>query len=202
MPETRSEASRLQGRLIILHNRARVYGHSMADRGTSPAEREIAGADWGSARTQIEKTEKELEEAKRLIEELEEKLGAETSTKDDSSAAESLEQEIGGGVFREELVRSINDAHTRLIETRKEFVAAADALTKNERRLKRENAESLLEARNERSMMLYLEGILDNPDHHKLVEEKSQAELAHYEARMEVERLELLVRLLEATAKE
>ena len=115
-----------------------------------------------------------------------------------------MDQEIriGAGVFREELVKSINDAHTCLIETHKEFVEAADALTKNERRLKSENAESLLEARNERSMMLYLEGILDNPDHHQFVERKSRAELAHYEARMEVERLELLVRLLEATAKE
>jgi hypothetical protein len=80
-------------------------------------------------------------------------------------------------------------------------VAATDALVEHERRARVENADTLLEAKNERTAALYLDGILDTLEHAGLVSAKRAAELAHYEARLGVERLELVVRLLEATKK-
>jgi hypothetical protein len=100
----------------------------------------------------------------------------------------------------EGLAGEISRAYERLTATRRELVAATDALSDHERGAKVENADTLLEAKNECTASLYLEGILDTPEHAKLVSTKRRAELAHYEARLEVERLELLVRLLEATA--
>ncbi len=99
------------------------------------------------------------------------------------------------------LAGEISRAHERLAGTRRELVAATDALSDHERRAKVENADTLLEAKNERTASLYLEGILDTPEHAELVSAKRRMELAHYEARLEVERLELLVRLLEASPR-
>lgn len=101
-----------------------------------------------------------------------------------------------------ELAGEVSTAYERLVGTRRELVAATDTLSDHERRAKVENADTLLEAKNERTASLYLEGILDTPEHADLVSTKRRAELAHYEARLEVERLELLVRLLEATAND
>lgn len=99
-----------------------------------------------------------------------------------------------------ELTGEISAAYGRLVRTRRGLVAATDALSDHERRAKVENADTLLEAKNERTASLYLDGILATPEHTELLSEKRRAELAHYEARLEVERLELLVRLMEATA--
>ncbi len=99
----------------------------------------------------------------------------------------------------EGLAGEISRAYESLASTRRELVAATDALSDHERRAKVENADTLLEAKNERTAALYLEGILDTPEHAELVSTKRGAELAHYEARLEVERLGLLVRLLEAS---
>lgn len=99
----------------------------------------------------------------------------------------------------EGLAGEISRAYERLAGTRRELVAATDALSDHERRAKVENADTLLEAKNERTASLYLDGILDTPEHADLVSTRRGAELVHYEARLEVERLELLVRLLETT---
>lgn len=99
------------------------------------------------------------------------------------------------------LADEISRAYERLVGTRRELVAATDALSDHERGAKVENADTLLEAKNERTASLYLDGILDTPEHVELVSTKRRAELAHYEARLEVERLELLVRLLEASPR-
>ncbi len=99
----------------------------------------------------------------------------------------------------ERLAGEISRAYERLAGTRRELVAATDALSDHERGAKVENADTLLEAKNERTASLYLEGILDTPEHLELLSAKRRTELAHYEARLEVERLELLVRLLEAS---
>lgn len=101
----------------------------------------------------------------------------------------------------EVLAGEISRAYERLAETRRETVEATGALSEHERRARVENADILLEAKNERTASLYLEGILDTPEHADLLSAKRRAELAHYEARLEVERLELLVRLLEASAR-
>jgi hypothetical protein len=105
----------------------------------------------------------------------------------------------GTGLEAGALAGEISRAYERLRGTRRELVAATDALSDHERRAKVDNADTLLEAKNERTASLYLDGILDTPEHADLVSAKRAAELAHYEARLEVERLELLVRLLEAT---
>ena len=99
----------------------------------------------------------------------------------------------------EELAAEISQAHERLRGTRRDLVAATDRLSEYERRARVDNADTLLEAKNERTASLYLDGILDTPEHADLASAKRAAELAHYEARLEVERLELLGRLLEAT---
>ncbi len=103
---------------------------------------------------------------------------------------------------REGLAGRINSAYEHLETTHRDSVNAAEALAAYERRAKVENAEILLEARNERSMNIYLAGILDTPQYLELSEKKTRTKLAHYEARVEVERLELLVRLLEVTVSE
>jgi hypothetical protein len=99
------------------------------------------------------------------------------------------------------LAGEISRAYERLGSTRRELVEKSGELAEHERRAKVENAETLLEAKNERTASLYLEGILDSPEHAGLLSAKRRAELAHYEARLEVERLELLVRLLEASGR-
>lgn len=97
-----------------------------------------------------------------------------------------------------DLAEDISRAYGRLTETRRDLVSATDALSDHERRAKVENADTLLEAKNERTASLYLDGILDTDEHAELLSAKRRAELDHYEARMEVERLALLVRVLEA----
>ncbi|HEV2093817.1 MAG TPA: hypothetical protein VGR18_11695 [Rubrobacter sp.] len=107
----------------------------------------------------------------------------------------------GTGLDAGGLAGEISRAYERLAGARRELVAATEALSEYERRAKVENADTLLEAKNERTASLYLDGILDTPEHAELVSAKRGAELAHYEARLEVERLELLVRLLEASSR-
>lgn len=107
----------------------------------------------------------------------------------------------GLGLDAGELAGEVPRAYERLAQSRRELVAATDALSDHERRAKVENADTLLEAKNERTAALYLEGILETPEHAELLSAKRRAELAHYEARLEVERLELLVRLLETTSR-
>ncbi len=97
------------------------------------------------------------------------------------------------------MAENISAGYERLVTTRRELVSATDELSDHERGARVENADTLLEAKNEHTASLYLDGILDTPEHAELVSAKRRAELAHYEARLEVERQELLVRLLEAT---
>ncbi len=56
-------------------------------------------------------------------------------------------------------------------------------------------------AKNERSQTLYLDGLLDTDEYKKLVDDKERAEeVDHFDARAEVDRLQLTVKLLRATA--
>jgi hypothetical protein len=59
-----------------------------------------------------------------------------------------------------------------------------------------ENAEAILEAKNERTASLYLDGLLDTDEHRRLETDQARAELNHQHARREVERLHLIVRLV------
>jgi hypothetical protein len=62
-----------------------------------------------------------------------------------------------------------------------------------------DNAEAILEAKNERTASLYLDGLLDTDEHRNLEDARERAELELQHARREVERLHLIVRLLGAT---
>ena len=106
------------------------------------------------------------------------------------------------GLSAERLAGEVSRAYERLTATRRELLGATDALSDHERAAKVENADTLLEAKNERTASLYLEGILDTPEHAELLAAKRRAELEHYEARMKIERLELLVHLLEASSRD
>ena len=66
------------------------------------------------------------------------------------------------------------------------------------RRIRLDNAEAILEAKNERTASLYLDGLLDTDEHRRLQDARERAELDHGHARREVERLHLIVRLLGA----
>ncbi len=103
---------------------------------------------------------------------------------------------------REDLSGRITRAYERLVATRRAFVSATDALADHERRARVENADTLLEAKNERTAALYLEGILDTPERAELSAAKLRTELDHFEARSEVERLTLLVRVLETSSRD
>src|SRR3712207_9532959 len=65
-----------------------------------------------------------------------------------------------------------------------------------------DNAEAILEAKNERTASLYLDGLLDTDENRRLEADRTRAELDHQHARREVDRLHLIVRVLEAQARD
>jgi hypothetical protein len=78
-------------------------------------------------------------------------------------------------------------------------LASADrSLAEHVRRIRLDNAEAILEAKNERTASLYLDGLLDTDEHRRLEDDRARAELNHQHARREVDRLHLIVRLLSA----
>ena len=80
-----------------------------------------------------------------------------------------------------------------------ENLASADrSLAGYVRRIRLDNAEAILEAKNERTASLYLDGLLDTDEHRNLEDARERAELELQHARREVERLHLIVRLLGA----
>ncbi len=76
---------------------------------------------------------------------------------------------------------------------------AEEARSEHERRLRVDNAEALMEAKNDRTARAYMDGILDTDAYLRLAEDAREAELSYYEARCEVDRLQLTVKLLQAT---
>ena len=100
--------------------------------------------------------------------------------------------------MNERLTLEIDDAYAKLRDAAEELARTDRELAGYVRRVRLENAEALLEAKNERTAALYLEGMLDTDEHHALREAKDRAELDHSHARREVERLHLIVRLLSA----
>ncbi len=102
----------------------------------------------------------------------------------------------------EALIEEINEAYRRL-STATEVLADADrSLAEHVRRIRLDNAEAILEAKNERTATLYLDGLLDTDEHRRLEADRTRAELDHQHARREVDRLHLIVRLLETQARE
>jgi hypothetical protein len=100
------------------------------------------------------------------------------------------------------LIEEINTAYRRLGAATEDMARADRELAEHVKQVRLDNAEAILEARNERTANLYLEGLLDTDEHRHLEAGKARAELALQHARLEVERLQLIVRLLGTRAGE
>jgi hypothetical protein len=94
------------------------------------------------------------------------------------------------------LIEEINTSYRRLGTAMEDMARADRELAEHVRQVRLDNAEAILEARNERTANLYLEGLLDTDEHRHLEADKARADLALQHARLEVERLQLIVRLL------
>ena len=99
------------------------------------------------------------------------------------------------------VVEEINTAYRRLRAATEDLARADRELTEHVRRVRLDNAEAILEAKNERTASLYLDGLLDTDQHRRLEAHRARAELDHQHARREVERLHLIVRLRETQAR-
>jgi hypothetical protein len=97
------------------------------------------------------------------------------------------------------IIGEIDEAYRRLSAAAEEVARADRELSEHVRRVRLDNAEAILEAKNERTAGLYMEGLLDTDEHRRLAEAKRRAELDHQHARREVDRLHLIVRLLVGT---
>ena len=100
------------------------------------------------------------------------------------------------------LVEEINSAYRRLSAAAEDLMKADRVLGEHLRRVRLDNAEAILEAKNERTASLYLDGLLDTDEHRRLEVDRFRAELDHQNARREVDRLHLIVRLFGAQARE
>jgi hypothetical protein len=94
------------------------------------------------------------------------------------------------------LIEEINVAYRRLSAAAADLARADRELTEHVRKVRLDNAEAILEAKNERTARLYLDGLLDTEEHRRLEADRARAELDLQQARREVERLHLIVRLL------
>jgi hypothetical protein len=101
-------------------------------------------------------------------------------------------------ITSEALIEEINAAYRRLGAATEEMARAGRDLAEHVRRIRLDNAEAILEARNERTASLYLDGLLDTDEHRRLEADRARADLDLQHARREVERLHLIVRLLGA----
>jgi len=100
------------------------------------------------------------------------------------------------------LIEEINSAYRRLSAAAEELMRADRELAEYVRRVRLDNAEAILEAKNERTASLYLDGLLDTDEHRCLEGNRARAELDLQRAKHEVERLHLIVRLLGTQASE
>jgi transposase-like protein len=94
------------------------------------------------------------------------------------------------------LIEEINSAYRQLSAATENLARADRELAEHVRRVRLANAEAILEAKNERTASLYLDGLLDTDEHRRLEDIRARAELDHQHAKREVDRLYLIVRLL------
>ena len=95
-------------------------------------------------------------------------------------------------------IGEINEAYATLKGTAEALASAERELSEHVRRAKLDNAEAILEAKNERTEKMYVAGLLDTDGHRRLEETETRAGLDHQHARHEAERLRLVVRLVAA----
>ena len=94
------------------------------------------------------------------------------------------------------LIEEIHSAYRQLSAATENLARADRELAEHVRRVRLDNAEAILEAKNERTASLYLDGLLDTDEHRRLEDIRARAELDHQHARREVDRLHLIVRLV------
>jgi len=105
-------------------------------------------------------------------------------------------------VTSDALIEEINLTYRRLSAAAGDLARADRELTEHVRKVRLDNAEAILEAKNERTAKLYLDGLLDTEEHRRLEADRLRAELDLQQAKREVERLHLIVRLLGAQGSE
>lgn len=98
----------------------------------------------------------------------------------------------------EKLMEEISTAYKQLASTRRKLARAESARAAAETKIRVKHKRALEAAKNERTAALYLDSLLDTDEYKKLVAAKEDAELDHSDARAEVDRLQLTVRLLRA----
>jgi hypothetical protein len=103
---------------------------------------------------------------------------------------------------KDALIEEINSAYRQLSSATENLASADRELAEHVRRIRLDNAEAILEAKNERTASLYLDGLLDTEGHRRLEDMRARAELDFQHARREVDRLHLIVRLLGTKASE
>lgn len=91
------------------------------------------------------------------------------------------------------LIQEIDAAYKELAATRRKLARAENVRRRYEQRARVDN---LAAAKNERVAQLFLEGVLDKDEYRRLLDGKKAAELDHFESRAEVDRLQLVVKLL------
>jgi hypothetical protein len=94
------------------------------------------------------------------------------------------------------LIEEINASYRRLGAAMEDQARADRRLTEHVRTVRLDNAEAILEAKNERTASLYLDGLLDTDEHRRLEADRTRADLDLQHARRDIERLHLIVRLL------
>jgi len=100
------------------------------------------------------------------------------------------------------LIEEINTAYRNLSAATEDLARADGELAWHVRKVRLDNAEAILEAKNERTANLYLDGLLDTGEHRRLEAERARAELDLRHAEREVQRLHLIVRLLGTRTEE
>ena len=100
------------------------------------------------------------------------------------------------------LIEEINEVYRRLSAATEALARADRELAEYIRSVRLDNAEAILEAKNERTASLYLDGLLDTEEHRRLEGIRARADLDLQHARREVDRLHLIVRLLGTQASE
>lgn len=96
----------------------------------------------------------------------------------------------------EDLLDEISAAYSKLGATKRKLSEAETAVRNHERHARVEKRQLLTNAKNERVAGLVLDEALATEQYRKKLRARESAELAHFEARAEVDRLQLVVRLL------
>ena len=80
-------------------------------------------------------------------------------------------------MINDALIEEINAAYRRLGAATEDLASADRELAEYVRRVRLDNAEAILEAKNERTASLYLDGLLDTEEHRRLEADRASADL-------------------------